>query len=149
MDSTLQQLRNLLVQAIPTILFFIFLAVFLRSVFFRRIGRILEQRRKATEGVRELAEKAMAAADRKHSEFEEALKLARAQVHRENDVQRREWLEQQAKQIAAARAEAEQHIENAKLEIAAELKQAESDLGPHVNDLARQIAETLMRRSAA
>ena len=58
MDSTLKALGDLLVQAVPTIVFFIILTVYLKYVFFKPLAKILEQRREATEGVRELARRA-------------------------------------------------------------------------------------------
>lgn len=149
MDSTLQQLRSLLVQAIPTILFFSLLTVYLRSVFFRPIARIFEDRRKATEGVRELAQQALAAADKKSSEFEQAIRIARNQIHQEHEAQRKQWLDEQAQQIAAARAQADESIARAKQDIAEELKSAEAELNVQIESLARQISDTLLRRRAA
>ena len=55
MEATLKDLGNLLVEAIPTIVFFILLTVYLKHVFFKPMAKILEERRKATEGVRDLA----------------------------------------------------------------------------------------------
>ena len=74
MDSTLKALADLLLEAVPTIVFFVFLAWYLKRVFFVPMARILEERRKATEGVKELAQKAFEAADKKQSEFERALR---------------------------------------------------------------------------
>ncbi|MBV9267974.1 MAG: hypothetical protein JO061_17530 [Acidobacteriaceae bacterium] len=149
MDETLHALANLLIQAIPTIILFIFVAVYLKYVYFKPVANILEERRRQTEGVRELAQKAFEAADRKASEFEHALQIARAELHQEHEALRRKWFEEQAQQIAAARADADRRIEQAKRDIAGEAERAQSQLDAQVEALGRQIAESVLRRRAA
>src|ERR1700761_5680612 len=117
MDQTLHNLANLLIASIPTIIFFIFLTFYLKQVFFKPIANVFEERRRATEGVRELAQRAFEEADRKTSEFERALQNARAQIHQEHEAMRREWAEEQARQIAQARTEADAKIQQARREI--------------------------------
>src|SRR5579875_3019466 len=107
MADTLHALADLLIKAIPTILFFILLTFYLKAVLFKPIARILEERRKATEGVRELAERAFEAAERKTSEFEHAIQLARLELQQEHEALRRRWTEEQDQEIARARAEAD------------------------------------------
>jgi F-type H+-transporting ATPase subunit b len=149
MDSTLQDLVALLEKSIPTILFFILLTVYLKQVFFKPMAKILEERRRQTEGVRELAQRAFEAADKKKSEFDRALDLARAQINQENEALRRQWAEEQAQVIARVRAEAGEQIEQAKREIAGEVETAKGELGAAVERLSKQIVESLSRRRAA
>jgi F0F1-type ATP synthase membrane subunit b/b' len=149
MDSTLQALVALLVKSIPTILFFILLAVYLKQVFFKPMAKILEERRKQTEGVRELAQRAFEAADKKKSEFDRALDLARAEISQENEALRRQWAEEQAQLIAQVRAEAGEQIEQAKRQIAGEVETAKAQLDASVERLSAQIVESLSRRRAA
>jgi len=149
MDSTLQALVALLVKSIPTILFFILLAWYLKKVFFQPMAKILEERRKQTEGVRELAQRAFDAADKKKSEFERALDLARAQINQDNEALRRQWTEEQAQLITRVRAEVGAQIEQAKREIAREVETATGQLDASVERLSVQIVESLSRRRAA
>lgn len=149
MDATLQQLGNLLIEAIPTILFFILLTVFLKQFYFKPIARILEERRKATEGARELARQAFEMADQKSSEFERALQLARNQIHQENESRRREWEQQQSEQLAQARAEAEARVQQARRDTAAELEQVRSQLDAQIEQLSGRILTALTERRAA
>jgi F-type H+-transporting ATPase subunit b len=149
MDATLHQLGNLLIEAIPTFLFFVLLTLFLRQFYFKPIARVLEERRKATEGARDLARQAFDAADRRTSEFERALQLARNELHQENEAKRREWEADQAKQLAEARANAEATIQQARRDIAAEVEQAASQLDAQVEALSRQIISSLTGRRAA
>jgi F0F1-type ATP synthase membrane subunit b/b' len=149
MDSTLQDLVALLEKSIPTILFFILLTLYLKKVFFQPMAKLLEERRKQTEGVRELAQRAFEAADKKKSEFERALDLARAEINQENEALRRQWAEEQAQVIARVRAEAGEQIEAAKRQIVSEVETAKGELDAVAERLSGQIVESLSRRRAA
>jgi len=149
MDATLKALAALALQAIPTVLFFIFLTHFLKRVYFNPVAKILEERRRQTEGMRELAARAQEAAKKRGHEFESAIMMVRAQLLQENENQRRLWAEEEAKIVAAERAAAEQRIEAEKLAIAKELESAKSNLGPSVEALSSQIVDSLLKRRAA
>ena len=149
MDQTLHALGGLLITAIPTIVFFIFLTIYLNAVFFRPMGKILEDRRRATEGVRDLAQKAFEAADKKGSEFERALQLARAQIHQENEALRRQWSDEETARLAQARAEADAKIQQAKRDMAEQVERAQAELDTQVESLSERITNSLLRRRAA
>ena len=149
MKDTLQALGDLLIKAIPTILFFILLTAYLKRVFFKPLAKILDERKKATEGVRELAQRAFEAADKKSSEFERALQMARAEIHEEHEALRRGWQQEQVEAIAKARAEADMRIEQARQEIAQDLKRVEAELNTSIEPLSEHIVNSLLRRSAA
>ncbi len=149
MDSTLKAIGDLLVQAVPTIVFFIILTIYLKYIFFKPLARILDERKRATEGVRELARRAFEAADRKNSEFEHALQIARSELHQEHEALRRQWSDEQAQVVAQARAEADQKIQTAKQQIAREIEKAEAELDARVGDLSEQIVQSLTARRAA
>jgi F-type H+-transporting ATPase subunit b len=149
MEATLKALADLLLEAVPTIIFFLFLTWYLKRVFFKPLAAILDERRKATEGVRELAQRAFEEADRKQSEFERALELARGEIYQENEKLRRQWSEEQSQAIAAARAEVERRIAEAKHEIAGEAAQAQGDLESQISNLSERIVDSLLARRAA
>jgi len=149
MESTLKSLADLLVQAVPTLLFFVFLTIYLNAVFFKPIARVVEERRKATEGSRALAQQAFEAADRKSSEFENALQLARNQIYQENEALRRQWVEEQQRELAQARAEADRAIQEAHAAITEESRTAQLQLDKTVQDLSDRIVSSLLQRRAA
>jgi F-type H+-transporting ATPase subunit b len=149
MDETLHALANLLIESIPTIVCFVVVTLYLKRTFFRPIANILEERRRATEGVRELAQKAFEAADKRTAEFEHALQIARAQLHQEHEALRRKWSEEQAAELARARAQADRQLEQAKREIAHEAERAQALLSAQVEALSQQIADSVLRRRAA
>jgi F-type H+-transporting ATPase subunit b len=149
MEATLKALADLLLEAVPTIAFFVFLAWYLKRVFFKPIGAILEERRRATEGVRELARRAMEAADQKESEFERALQLARGEIYREHEKLRQQWSEEQSEAVAQARAEVDRQIEEAKRQISVEADRAQAELDGKVEELSENIVHSLLARRAA
>jgi F0F1-type ATP synthase membrane subunit b/b' len=149
MDATLKALAALALEAIPTVLFFIFLTHYLKRIYFLPMANIMEERRKQTEGMRDLAKKAHDAAEKRSYEFDAAIMIVRGQILQENEAQRRQWAEEQAKLVEAARREAESRVAAAKLAIARELENAKSEIGPSVDRLSSQIVESLLKRRAA
>ena len=149
MDATLKALADLLIEAVPTIVFFLFLAWYLKRTFFQPVGAILDQRRRETEGVRALAQKAFEAADQRQSEFEHAMHLARQQIYEEHEALRRQWTDEQTAQIAAAQAEVTAEVDQAKQEIEGEVERAQADLDKSVEGLSQQIVNAVLERRAA
>ena len=149
MEATLKALADLLIQSVPTIVFFLFLVWYLKRVYFRPVAAILAERRRATEGVRELAQRAFEAADKKQSEFEHALQLARGDIYQEHEKLRRQWSEEQAKAIADARARVDTEIAEAKKQIAQEAERAQAELDKQIEDLSEGIVDTVLARRAA
>lgn len=149
MEETLHALGGLLLEAIPTILFFLFLNLFLKQVFFKPVGNILEERKKETEGVRELSKQAFETADRKSAEFEKALQLARQQINAENEELRKHWAAEEAKVIDRARADAERRRSEARAEVADELTKAHEEMEGQIDILSQSIVDRLLGRRAA
>ncbi len=149
MEATLHALGELLLEAVPTIVFFIFLNLFLKQVYFKPLGQLLEDRRKATEGVRELSRQAFETADRKSSEFERALQLARQEINAANEALRQQWTAEQAKAIEKARANADRRLAAARQGVDAEIAQADAELDLQIDSLSDSIIESLLRRRAA
>jgi F0F1-type ATP synthase membrane subunit b/b' len=149
MDATLQALAALAVKAIPTVVFFIFLTHFLKRVYFLPVSKILEERRKQTEGMKDLAQRAHEMADKKSSEFETAIQLVRAQIVQENEARRRQWAAEQADLIAQARTASEKQVAAAKLSISRELDAAKADLAGALEQLSSQIEQAVVKRRAA
>ena len=149
MQATLQALADLLLEAVPTIVFFVFLIFYLKYVFFQPMARIFEERRRQTEGVRELARRAFEEAEKKQAEFERALQIARAEIHAEHEALRRQWSDEQAAAVARARADADRQIQEARQQIDQEVERAEGELDASVEKLSTQIVNALTARRAA
>lgn len=149
MDSTLHDLGNLFIESIPTVILFIIMTVYLKLTFFKPIGKILDERRSQTEGVRELANKAFDAAQGKEAEFERALQEARNKMYAEHESMRDQWEQEQQAALAKARAENDAQLAEAKRDIAAQMQGAEQELNAQVDGLSEEIAASVLRRRAA
>ncbi len=149
MDATINALVDLLIRAIPTVIFFVFLTAYLNATYFKPLAGILEERRRSTEGLRELSQAAFASADRKESEFERMLQAARNQIGQENEATRQGWAQDQTEAVARARAEAEGQLEAARKQIAVDLAHASTQVEANIEPLTEQIVQSLSRRRAA
>lgn len=149
MEATLQALVALLIKAIPTAFIFILLAVYLNIVYFGPVARILRERREKTEGVKELAQQAFESAEKKTSEFERALQLARVEINQQNEQLRRQWAQEQTEALDKARAEAEAKIEAGRHTVATEIERAKAEMDLSVENLSTSIVESLAGRRAA
>jgi len=146
MEQTLQALGGILIKAIPTAIFLVFLHFFFRSMLFGPLRKVLKQREELTAGARRAAEASHAEADRKTAEYEAQFREARAEVYREQEETRRRWLADHAAQVAAARASAEAAVARAKEELASEAAGARQNLLETSAALADQIATAVLGR---
>lgn len=149
MDATLHALGEILLNAIPTFLLVVVLHFYLKYVFFKPLGRVLQQRYEATEGARKRAEESLEKAAAKAKEYEEALRVARAEIYQRQEQFHKELQEGRAGEVQAARRQAEATIEEAREGLAADLAQAKASLAGESEMLADRIAETILNRSVA
>lgn len=149
MDPTVKALTELLLRAVPTIFFLVLLTIYLKYVFFKPLERVLAKRHQQTEGVRKLAEKALASADHKASEFDRLLTAAKTELYREQEAQRHRWLAEQSRVLAEARRQAEVRIEEARRELAMESERATTEMAAQARELAKHMIASIFRRRAA
>ena len=149
MEETLRALSGILLNAIPTFLLVVFLFFFLCFAFFRPLERVLKARYDATEGARKLAEETVQRAEAKTREYDEKLRAARAEIYQSQEESHRKLQDERDQQLAAARAGAEEAIRQAKEQLAQDVAAAKLALDRDSDLLAGQIADTVMKRSAA
>ena len=149
MDVILNQLGELLLKAAPTFILVVLLQFYLKRVFFKPLESVLQKRYEATEGARKAAEESLARAAAKTGEYEAAIRAARGEVYKAQEQIYKQLQEQEAAQIAEARQRMDAAIKAAKAEIATDVEAAKASLGRESEVLANQIAESILRRSAA
>jgi len=149
MDQILRQLGELLLKAIPTFLLVVFLSFYLKRMFFKPLEKVLAERYAATEGARKLAEESFQRASAKAAEYEAAMREARAEVYHQQEEIHRELQEQAAAQIAEARKRSAAAVETAKQQIAGEASAARLSLKSESDQLAAQVADTVLRGGVA
>jgi F-type H+-transporting ATPase subunit b len=149
MEETLKGVGQILLQALPTFFLILLLNLYLKSVFFGPLGRILAERSEATEGARRKAAESLARAESKAAAYEESLRGARNDVYREQEEVRRKWLEEQSAQILETRAKVDAMVKEAKAQLAVESEAAKATLEANSRVLAEQIVQTILQRRAA
>jgi F-type H+-transporting ATPase subunit b len=149
MDAMLHALGGILLRAVPTFLLVILLHFYLKIVFFKPLEKVLHQRYEATEGARKLAEQSLEQAAAKTASYEAQLRVAKAEMYQAQERLHQELQEREAAALAGARARADAAVKLAKEQLAADVEAAKTSIAADSESLASQIAETILRRSAA
>jgi len=139
-----QQLGELFLEAVPTVIIVFLFYLFMRWAFFGPIQKAMAERSARIEGARAEAAKVEAEAKQELDAYNEALKKARAQIYAEQEAARQAVLEDRAKLLKAMRSRAMEEVAAAKKKIAAELEAARLDLERQAPELAGQIARAIL-----
>ncbi len=145
MQEIVQQLGELFLQAVPTVLIILAFYVMLRALFFKPLLKVMAERDARTAGARKAAQAAETAAAEKVKQYQEALKRARAQVYSEQEAARRKLLDERAAVLKEARGKAAAEVAAGKERVAKELAAARRDIEVSVGQLAAEIARRVLR----
>jgi len=149
MDVIFHQLGELLLRALPTVVLVTIVHFYLKGVFFKPLGKALQQRYEATEGARKLAEQSLKNAAAKTAEYEAAIRAARAEVYQAQEQAHRQAQELQAQALGEARRRIEAALNEAKAGITRDIEAAKIELAADSGLLANEIADSILGRSAA
>jgi F-type H+-transporting ATPase subunit b len=148
MEQTLHALGGILLKSIPTVVLLLFLYFYLKAMLFGPLTRVLKQREELTAGTRHAAQKSLKDAERKVSEYEAKMREARAEVYREQEETRKQWLADQTRQLESARERTGQTVQQAKEQMTVEITAARQSLAESSSALADQIANAVLSRRA-
>ena len=149
MESTLHDLGQLLLKAIPTLFLLLVVHFYLKRMFFRPMAEVLAKRRAATDGLRESAEAMRAKAADQIKSIEAQLRQAREAIYQQQEEARQGWTGDQGAQLEAARKQARELIQQSKQQLDTEAVEAKSQLAGTAGALADQIANALLERTSA
>ena len=149
MESTIHELGGILLKAVPTFILVVLLHFYLKNVFFKPMAKVLDQRYQATEGARKLAKESLENAAGKAAQYEAAIRGARGEVYQAQDRIHKQLQEKEAADLGVARQRAEAIVKEAKAQLAQDVELAKVSLARDSELLANQIAESMLRRSAA
>ena len=148
MQALLISARDLIVAALPTLVLFTLLSIYLKHLFFKPLGKALEERRAATEGTKHAAHNAFEKAKRKAAEYEAAFRDARAELYKEQEAFRNELRGQQSSALSEMRVKSEALLAEATARIASETASAQASIGTEAEKLAEQIAGAVLKGRA-
>lgn len=140
----LNQLGELFLAAVPTVIIVFAFYFFLRWSFFTPIERVLSERHKRAEGARQEAEASHAAVQEKLRVYNDALRKARGEIFTGQEAARRLVLDERHAALSAARLAAQQELQAAKKSLAAEVAAARLQLEQSSGVLAQEIAESIL-----
>ena len=144
MDQTLDQLGELLLGSVPTVILVGLLYALYTMIVHKPLRRVLDERRNKTEGAVEKSKADIATAAARTSEYEEKLRAARAALFRALEAKRQAAIEARANAISEARAKAQAQVEAAKAAIEADRTVAEKSLQREAEALAEEIARRVL-----
>lgn len=148
MEATLHALGEIVLKGLPTFFLLVLLHFYLKRVFFSPLEKVLAERYQATTGAKKQAEEALARAEAKAKEYEAAVRDARTEIYKENEVLRKKWRDEQAVIVADARQRADSAIAAARAELASEGRAAHEALAMESERIADGIVAAVLRRSA-
>ncbi len=149
MDDTLRQLGELLLGAVPTVIFVTLLCILYNAIVHKPLRRVLEERRTKTEGAVEKSRADIAAAEARTSEYEYRLREARATLFRVQESRRKMALDARAAALNEGRMKAQAQVQAAKADIQKDRAAAQDALQAEAQSLAAEIMRRVLEPAGA
>lgn len=145
MDTTLQQVGQLLLDAIPTMVMLLLLYAIYENLVRKPMNRVLAERRERTEGAIAKARADVASAEERTQEYEQKLREARLAVFKAQEARRQQAQQMRMQALAEARQQAQQQIREARVAIDQDMAQARASLQTETQRLASDIIRTILK----
>jgi F-type H+-transporting ATPase subunit b len=149
MDATLKQVGELLLGAIPTVIFLTLLYFLYTLLVHRPLARVLGERRNLTSGAVDRAKADIAAAETRTAEYERKLRDARLALFKAQEERRQAIVKARDAAVAEARAQAQAQIATAKAAIDQDRAVAQASLQAESERLAGEIVRAVLRPAGA
>jgi len=149
MDKLVNQIGELLLGSIPTIVLFLLTCAMYNFIVHRKLMAVLGERRARTEGAVEKAKRDIAAAETKAAEYDERIRQARVAVLKGAEERRRQILEARAKTLAEAKAAADSQVKAARAALEKEVAEARTGLQAQAEALSIIIMRTVLKPAGA
>ena len=149
MDQTLQQLGELLLGSVPTVILLALLYALYTVLVHKPLQRVLAERRSKTEGAVEKSRADIAAAEARTAEYEQKLREARAAVFRAQEARRQAVLQARTNALNEARTRAQTQVRTAKIDIEDDRAAAQGGLQGEVAALAQEIVRRVLQPAGA
>ena len=149
MDQTLQQLGELLLGSVPTVILLAVLYALYTAVVHKPLQRVLAERRDKTEGAVDKSRADIAAAEARTTEYERKLREARAAVFGAQEARRQAVLQARTNALNEARRKAQAQVQAAKQDIETDRAEAEKALPAAAGALAQEIVRRVLAPAGA
>jgi F-type H+-transporting ATPase subunit b len=145
MDTTLNQVGQLLLDAIPTVVLLLLLYAIYQNLVRKPLQRVLQERRDRTEGAVQKARADVAAAEARTQEYEQKLRDTRLAIFKAQEARRQQAQQMRAEALAEARIRAQEQIRQARLAVDQDVAAARAGLQADVERLANDIIRTILK----
>lgn len=149
MQDTFHALGQIVLNGLPTFFLILLLNFYLKRMFFKPLEHTLAQRYEKTEGARIAADESLKAADRRIAEYQAALRSARGEVYADQEAAHRKLSDEQAADLQKARAHADDLVKRNRQQLSDEKESALATLAGRSDQLAEQIAQSILKGKAA
>ena len=144
MDETLRQIGELLLGAVPTVIFFLLLFALYTLLVHKPLTRVLAERRARTQGAVERARADVGTAEARTAEYEQKLRDARIALFKALEVRRAKASQLRAQAVADARYKAQAQVQAAQEAIEKDKAAAKLNLEAEAGRLATEIIRTVL-----
>ncbi|HTU49488.1 MAG TPA: ATP synthase F0 subunit B [Acidobacteriaceae bacterium] len=149
MSDLLQQLGGLVLGSVPTMLLFLVTLAAYRFLVHTPLTKVLQERYAKTQGAIENAAAAVAAAEKKTTEYEERLRSARAEILRDLHEHLEMVRLESEVAVAQARADAQEKAVAAMASIEDSMQVARMELDGLVGELSTEILKRILPAGTA
>jgi len=136
---------NVDLSMLVTVLYVIILYVFLSRFFFNPIVGILHKRRELIEGRLDESRKRLEIVEQRTSEYEQAMRTARSEAYRLQELERERALTEKSDLVVKAKMEAERAVQEGRARLAAEAEAARKKMAAEVDTLATKLTTAILR----
>jgi len=144
MADLVHQIGELFLRAVPVAIIVLIFYFIFRSLFFKPLLAVMNEREARTQGAQRAAEAAQQTASEKIKQYEEALRHAKAKVYAEQEAERKKVLDERAAFLKEARGKASAEVHQAKERVAAEFEGAKRDIEASAAQLAVEIVRRVL-----
>jgi len=148
MQQLIQQLGDLLLSSLPTLILFIVLVLAYQFLVQGPLTRTLRERRARTAGAVEEANKAIAAAEEKTADYANKLRHARAEVFQVREQRLQQWAQERDSVLDKTRKASVQRVLETRLALEAEAAGARNVVLAGADQLAEQVVRAVMPAAA-
>jgi F-type H+-transporting ATPase subunit b len=144
MDQILNQLGELVLGSVPTMVLFILLVVAYGVLVRRPLDRILAERRARTSGAVEQARGAIAKAESETAAYEDKLRAARAEIFQARDLKLKQWNAEREAALAQVRQHTHERVRGARQEIEQSAQEARHQIVGLSDDLSSRVLDAVL-----
>jgi F-type H+-transporting ATPase subunit b len=141
MDQLLNQLGELVLGSVPTMILFLTLVVAYGLLVRRPLNRVLAERRARTTGAVEEARGSISEAEAKMAEYEDRLRKAKAEIFAARERKMKQWQTERDQTLAEARTATTDKVQAAK----GEIEQSVATAKLQIEGMSAELSEKIMR----